>query len=324
MKKNLYELLEVSPQATQEQIKAAMVRLGKKYATQSQMNENARAHFNQIKEAYKILSSSYRRAGYDDLLKLNQEKKPIIQLPNLTSIKEWFITKWHNSSQFITQWRASKSHSLSDLKVKTQPSVTVGTATTSWNFFKQRAATKYISSTLIPGEKIMYQAYTHWFFYLDFGALFLVGFSGYLLIDNPPFIGENIPQVPLWVPKLISRQPLDISVWRLGLIVLWLIGVLMLWEAFIIKQTTELAITTKRVIAKFGFFNRTVIELKLQRFESITIEQSLLGRLFNYGTITVTGMGGVKTIVPNLMAPIKFKKILWQVLEYLGYENDSD
>ena len=67
-----------------------------------------------------------------------------------------------------------------------------------------------------------------------------------------------------------------------------------------------------------------MIEVKLRRFESITINQSLLGRLFNYGTIIITGMGGIKTIVPNIMAPVKFKKILWQVLEYLETASDDD
>lgn len=326
MKKNLYELLEVSSEATPEQIKLAMVRLGKKYATKSQMNENARAHFNQIKEAYKVLSSPYRRASYDDSLRLNQEKLAVAKrIAKLSQIKEWFIREFKNLSQAIIEWQHQKRHAIKELKIKQQSSLTGETQPLKgWKVFKQRAATQYISNTLIPGEKIMFQAYTHWFFFLDLGALLLVIGTSYLLIDNPQFIGKDVPTVPLWVPKLVSNRPMMVSVWYLGLTVLWFISVLMLWEAFIIKQTTELALTTKRIIAQFGFFNRTVIELKLRRFESITVDQSLLGRLFNYGTITITGMGGVKTIVPNIMAPVKFKKILWQVLEYLGHTGDDD
>ena len=318
MKKNLYELLEVSPEATPEQIKLAMVRLGKKYATKSQMNESARAQFNQIKEAYKVLSSPYKRASYDDSLRLNREKLTAARrTAQLAQIKSGVISTVKKLYEIIIKWWYQRQHAIKELKIKQQNSTGEAQPLKGWQVFKQRAATKYISHTLIPGEKIMFQAYTHWFFFLDLGALFLVIGCSYLLIDQPDFIGKDVPTLTLWVPKLVSKQPQLISVWYLGLMILWLISVLMLWEAFIIKQTTELAITTKRVIAKFGFFNRTVIEVKLRRFESITINQSLLGRLFNYGTITITGMGGIKTMVPNIMAPVKFKKILWQVLEYL-------
>ena len=319
MKKNFYELLEVSPEATPEQIKLAMVRLGKKYATKSQMNESARAQFNQIKEAYKVLSSPYKRASYDDSLRLNREKLIAARrIARLTQIKAGIFSAFKKLSEAITEWWHKRQHAIKELKIKQQSNLTSETQPLKgWKVFKQRAATKYISNTLIPGEKIMFQAYTHWFFFLDLGALLLVIGCSYLLIDKPDFIGKDVPTLTIWVPKLVSKQPQPVSVWYLGLIVLWFISVLMLWEAFIVKQTTELAITTKRVIAKFGFFNRTVIEVKLRRFESITINQSLLGRLFNYGTITITGMGGIKTMVPNIMAPVKFKKILWQVLEYL-------
>ena len=325
MKKNLYELLEVPPNATQEQIKAAMIRLGKIYATKGQTNETARAHFNQIKAAYKILSNSYRRRGYDESLRLEQEGKRLTdEYFKKGATQGWEISKngvmklWQFSKQLLKKWKAGEQQALKGLKAGEQQVVK------GFKMVQQRAATKYISNTLIPGEKIMYQAYTHWFFYLDFGAVLLVAVSSYLLIDNPPFIHENMPTVLLWVPHLISKDLLEISVWHLGLMVLLFIGLMMLWEVLIIKQTTELAITSKRVISKCGLLNRTIIELKLKRFESITIEQSLLGRLFNYGTITVTGMGGVKTSVPNIMAPLQFKKILWQVLEYVGHGSDEE
>ncbi len=43
MSKNLYQILELSQDATYKQVKAAMIRLGKIYAPQAQINENARA-----------------------------------------------------------------------------------------------------------------------------------------------------------------------------------------------------------------------------------------------------------------------------------------
>jgi hypothetical protein len=346
MKKNLYEILEVSPTATQEEIKEAMMRLGKKYATKSQTNETVRAYFNQIKEAYKILSSPYRRASYDDFLKLDQKRakpslfkrfyrliKKIVSKSWRTSqflwqkSKQWISMGWNMGRRYvITGWHQGKQQTIRGFKLGEEKALqglkaTEKQAIEGWRMVaKQRSATKYVTNTLIPGEKIMYQTFTHWFFYFDLGAVIIIILSSYLLIDNPDFIHKDMPTVSLWMPEIISATGLlEASVWHLGLLVLLLIGLLMLWEAFIIKHTTELVITSKRVIAKFGLLNRTIIEIKLRRFESVTIEQSMFGRVFNYGTITITGMGGVKTTVPNVVSPLKFKKILWQVLEYMGY-----
>jgi len=89
----------------------------------------------------------------------------------------------------------------------------------------------------------------------------------------------------------------------------------MLLEAFIERKTTELTITSRRIIAKFGFFHRETIEIKLNAFESVTVYQNILGRIFNYGTLTVTGLGRIKVTVPHVIAPLKFRQILWQLLE---------
>ncbi|EDN67469.1 membrane-flanked domain [Beggiatoa sp. PS] len=149
--------------------------------------------------------------------------------------------------------------------------------------------------------------------------------SGYLLIVKPFFIVKTMPTVSLWLPNLLSRNSLEVSVWYLCLIVLFLIGILMLWEAFIVKQTTEFAITSRRILFKCGLISKTIIEIKLRRFESIMINQGPLGIIFDYGTITVTGMGGLKTTVPNIMEPEKFKKVLWQVLdEYVEQQRSRE
>ncbi len=327
MKQNLYELMEISPEATPEEIKAAMMRLGKIYATKGQMNTAARTHFNRIKKAYKILSNSYRRGIYDESLKQLQ----ISSLTPLTNrFKQWVYYQWeevrnwkHHHQQSFTEWKTlgrQKTHAgwqTIQQQAKEGWQTTEQQAIQSWQLLKQQAATKYISQAIIPGEIILYQAITHWFFYFDFGAVLLVLFSSYLLITNPNFLGEEEPMIILWTPAILSKEGLELSVWHIGLIILLIIGLLVLWEVFILKQTTELAITSKRVIAKLGLFQRTIVELKLRRFESITIEQSLLGRIFNYGNITITGMGGMKTTIQGIEAPLKFKKVLWQVLEYI-------
>ena len=47
--------------------------------------------------------------------------------------------------------------------------------------------------------------------------------------------------------------------------------------------------TNKRVITKFGFISRRTVEINMAKVESVQVEQSLFGRLFNYGTLLIAG-----------------------------------
>lgn len=71
--------------------------------------------------------------------------------------------------------------------------------------------------------------------------------------------------------------------------------------------STELAVTDKKVIAKFGVIRRDAIELRLEKVESIAVLQGVLGRIFNFGTIKVNGAGTTARI-PCISNPFEFKK----------------
>jgi uncharacterized membrane protein YdbT with pleckstrin-like domain len=70
----------------------------------------------------------------------------------------------------------------------------------------------------------------------------------------------------------------------------------------------ELAVTTKRVIVKHGFVRRQTIEINLNRVESIQVEQGLLGRLFNFGTLIVSGTGTSHAPLAGIAEPMGFRK----------------
>jgi uncharacterized membrane protein YdbT with pleckstrin-like domain len=117
-----------------------------------------------------------------------------------------------------------------------------------------------------------------------------------------------------------------ISLWSMSL--LFIIGVLLLpfyglgliffLYAYIRFKTTELAITNKKVIAKFGFIQRDTIELLLPKIESIQVNQSLFGRIFNFGSIVVSGAGNPQAPIPGISAPIQFRKTFMDVQEKTG------
>lgn len=110
-----------------------------------------------------------------------------------------------------------------------------------------------------------------------------------------------IGNVSLWslVPYIILGFLL-LAAFGLGLI-FWLI-------AFIRYKTTELAFTNKRVIAKFGFISRHTVELNIAKVESIQVNQGILGRIFNYGTLIVSGAGNPQGPIPSISNPMGFRR----------------
>ena len=71
---------------------------------------------------------------------------------------------------------------------------------------------------------------------------------------------------------------------------------------------SEFVITNRRIIVKTGFISRKTLEMNLSKIESVNVDQSILGRIFNYGSITIIGTGGTKETFHNIAKPIEFRK----------------
>ncbi len=76
-----------------------------------------------------------------------------------------------------------------------------------------------------------------------------------------------------------------------GAVLLALAAVSNFISAWFRRWTTEIAITDRRVILKHGFIRRATMEMNLAKVESIDVDQTLTGRLFNYGNVTIRGTG---------------------------------
>jgi uncharacterized membrane protein YdbT with pleckstrin-like domain len=145
----------------------------------------------------------------------------------------------------------------------------------------------YVQSVLVPGESVIAQAKTHWCVY-GWALLFLV--AGVILLILLPPIG----------------------------VVLLLMSMYLFVKAFIYVKSTELAVTSKRVIAKFGFIRRNTVELSHSKVESFHVNQGILGRIFNYGSIVVTGSGGTNAPIPYIADPLKFRSNALVAIEPKG------
>jgi uncharacterized membrane protein YdbT with pleckstrin-like domain len=113
--------------------------------------------------------------------------------------------------------------------------------------------------------------------------------------------------------ELVHRA--RVSWWsQAGLVVLGivlapvLIGIGFLVVAWVRIHSTELAITNKRVIAKFGFIKRDTVEINLSKVEAVRVEQGFWGRMLNFGTILMSGTGGSIEPIPNIADPLVFRR----------------
>ena len=139
----------------------------------------------------------------------------------------------------------------------------------------------YVEQNLLPGEEVLYEGKVHWQVFIPaivngiaaLGTLLLSGESG-----------------------CVAGAPL--------FIVLFLVFGL---KAYIIWTATEIAVTNKRVIGKVGLIRRNSLEIVHSKVESLGVDQSILGRIFNYGTVIISGTGGNRLPVKMISCPLQFR-----------------
>jgi uncharacterized membrane protein YdbT with pleckstrin-like domain len=93
------------------------------------------------------------------------------------------------------------------------------------------------------------------------------------------------------------------------------IGLIVILSAVIRRQTTELVLTDRRIITKRGLISRNTVEMNLNKVESLHIDQSLMGRIFNYGDVTVVGTGASLEPLLGISSPLDLRKKIGAVAE---------
>lgn len=80
------------------------------------------------------------------------------------------------------------------------------------------------------------------------------------------------------------------------------------FAAWLERWLSEFVITNRRLIIKTGFIARNTFEMNLSKIESVNVDQSVMGRILNYGSITIIGSGGSRETFHNISRPIAFRK----------------
>jgi uncharacterized membrane protein YdbT with pleckstrin-like domain len=146
----------------------------------------------------------------------------------------------------------------------------------------------YLASHLLEGEEIVYRARLHWILFRWPIAISVLSIAILIFLGQRPDVDRPV----FWVACLAL----------LGLAAVLAIGPAVRYIS------SEFAVTNARVLIKLGFVQRESTETLLSKVEAIGVEQNFAGRLFDYGTITVTGTGGTREAFATIADPLEFRR----------------
>jgi uncharacterized membrane protein YdbT with pleckstrin-like domain len=148
----------------------------------------------------------------------------------------------------------------------------------------------YIDGNLLAGEQVVYRTRLHW-------ALFIVPvlFTAVVLLPIAWFLANGTWSSYAWIPLAL--------------------GLVVLLAALIKRQSSDFAVTNKRVMMKVGVFSTRSVELLLNKIEAIAVNQSFMGRILGYGDIVVTGSGGTREAFSHIQRPLEFRRAVQSVTD---------
>ena len=136
----------------------------------------------------------------------------------------------------------------------------------------------YVKHVIQPGERIIMVGHISWVIYHR--AIFCVILGGVLLILEAVFAPQSARTDLMYGTAILFGLAALITAAR----------------AWFIRWTTEIAVTDKRIIFKRGFINRHTAEMNMDKVSSVDVDQSLWGRLFDFGSVHILGAGGASGI----------------------------
>ncbi|MGH6791032.1 MAG: PH domain-containing protein [Pseudolabrys sp.] len=141
---------------------------------------------------------------------------------------------------------------------------------------------RYIDHILQPGEKVMYSTTIHWIVYLP----------GIAMLAIAAAVAVPSHSAPVLLPIAAVSA---------------LVALLLLFSAWFRRWTTEIDVTDRRIVYKRGFIRRHTVEMNMDKVESVDVDQSIMGRLFNYGDVLIRGVGVGLEPLHGVDAPLEFR-----------------
>ena len=149
---------------------------------------------------------------------------------------------------------------------------------------------RYIDEILQPGEKVLYSTNAHWIFYFPAIVAWIVALA--LLIVSVT-VAAGIPSLVLACWAVAAVVAIAALYWTI--------------RGWFQRLTTETDVTDRRVVHKTGFIKRRTFEIALDKIESVDVDQTILGRILNYGDVTIMGVGEGRQRISTIASPLAFR-----------------
>lgn len=149
----------------------------------------------------------------------------------------------------------------------------------------------YVDENLISDEVVTYRGQLHW-----------------LVLVWPAIIAGFVIAVGVVLLFRALNDQANTAAWLIAALVLLAIGDIPLIAALIKKRSAEFAVTNKRVILKEGVIRRRTAEMFLSKVESVGVDQTVIGRVFRYGSIVIRGTGGSTEPFHLIADPLEFRR----------------
>jgi uncharacterized membrane protein YdbT with pleckstrin-like domain len=151
----------------------------------------------------------------------------------------------------------------------------------------------YVTSILRPDERVLAIGRMHWIIYKEAAIVLLLAIVCFVIAND--YQRSHRQVAPL--VELAGLFFLAAAV---------LFGI----KARFTQWITEIAVTNLRVIYKRGFIKRYTAEMNMDKIESVTVTQSILGRMLDYGSVHVRGTGVGIEHLHQIRAPIMLRNCI--------------
>ena len=143
----------------------------------------------------------------------------------------------------------------------------------------------YVEGVLQPGEQVRHISSIHWIVFWPGVVVAVLAVAAY-------WFGEA---------RLLP------TAWLYTAYALALVAIFLLVQEWYQRWITEIAVTNRRVIYKRGLVRRQTNEMNMDKVESVQVEQSVFGRIFDFGTVRILGTGEGFEALRTIARPITLR-----------------
>jgi hypothetical protein len=155
----------------------------------------------------------------------------------------------------------------------------------------------FIKSNLLDGEEIICTAKLHWGIFIKPVLFFTLALIIFISFGN---IIRGFGYIVYSITRFL--QPICY--------IILILSIVRFIFAVIDYKKTEICVTNIRISRKRGIVSRITLDIKLNMVETVIFSQGIVGRLFNYGHVYITGVGAIVSKFHGVYDPLVLRNVI--------------